>query len=978
MHGAQAARAEREFRVTLRAASRLFWLYARMQATLEEDWMRHALIGHMDSRRRWAGAAAVALLLAGLWAVALGGGDARGAGTDACVPSCVILIQVDGLEPKDVNPQTTPYLWQLAHPQGQGQNVPSPGLTGRSGWIWQAPRGVMSTGTAPATASLLTGAYPEKSGVPADDFYGPVGSQPFARQRLGAGGFGDSSSSDVASPIAPPSVETLPQVVNANGGTAAIFLGDPTLAGVTDATTEGNPHWFPPGDNATNPNDKQYTGDPRLCPIPRYPDGGNNGTPNQDAYTPSHCPANDMTTMNKAAGDLKATSSSNVNFTFIQLAELGAAKRLAADHVDRPPGAPDQVPSPPSPPQALSDMDAAVGAFVEQYAQAPGSQWSKTVLMVVGSHGYQTTPLVNRVPNPDSPLPTQDLSDYVAGFSDGIPAGCLTLVPQGNVASIYYGVNKDGCDPADRANALSAIKKTLEPNAKVDKACANQNPASNQNPAILPGCIQGVYYTDKNTPDTPDIVPSDWHLDPLRADSTVRTRAAGDLVVVLGRGWAAGRSVAVPYQGGLSDPRPLTNPNTASSGGPQERAVAALINGPSASGLTNAVRNLDSMGSPQLGQSQLKYFPVSSGPADPNDPNNPPKPDNPKCPDTPTDPGGLTCANDPTNVGNGDAGQTGHEAQPVTVDFAKTISALMRLPFSAHTDQLQGRLLQEAFLSKLATPCVSDCEDPPPPLCNDVAELTPSGQPVTVHLSCIDPSGAPLTYSAAGAPAHGTLGAMGDGAVTYTPAADFSGLDSFTYRAASKWGPSETATATIVVMAPPVVVRPPEFDFYGLVRRLTAAVVDSSNRPYSAARRGSVLSTIRLQGEFGRPEAAVTLTFYRMAGGARSSGARSAGVVRLKAIARFDPFPVKRGKVTMQLKIPAQFSPTHIGITVREIVRPHGGGRAARGDLCSRRPTQKPVPFRCTGASGGAIVAIADANYLHKRKGTARGAPRRR
>jgi len=56
----------------------------------------------------------------------------------------------------------------------------------------------------------------------------------------------------------------------------------------------------------------------------------------------------------------------------------------------------------------------------------------------------------------------------------------------------------------------------------------------------------------------------------------------------------------------------------------------------------------------------------------------------------------------------------------VTVDFTMTISALTGVPFDNFPQQLQGRVLQEAFLNRLQTPCVANCEPPPPPDCQDV------------------------------------------------------------------------------------------------------------------------------------------------------------------------------------------------------------------------------------------------------------------
>ena len=48
---------------------------------------------------------------------------------------------------------------------------------------------------------------------------------------------------------------------------------------------------------------------------------------------------------------------------------------------------------------------------------------------------------------------------------------------------------------------------------------------------------------------------------------------------------------------------------------------------------------------------------------------------------------------------------------------------------------------------------------------------------------CTDPDGDPLTLAIASGPAHGSLGAIAGGAVTYTPNAGAFGTDSFTYTA---------------------------------------------------------------------------------------------------------------------------------------------------------------------------------------------------
>ena len=60
-------------------------------------------------------------------------------------------------------------------------------------------------------------------------------------------------------------------------------------------------------------------------------------------------------------------------------------------------------------------------------------------------------------------------------------------------------------------------------------------------------------------------------------------------------------------------------------------------------------------------------------------------------------------------------------------------------------------------------------------------------------------AGLPLTFAKATGPAHGTLTLDADGSYTYTPAANFTGADSFTYTVSDGHGGAATATVTITV-----------------------------------------------------------------------------------------------------------------------------------------------------------------------------------
>ena len=88
--------------------------------------------------------------------------------------------------------------------------------------------------------------------------------------------------------------------------------------------------------------------------------------------------------------------------------------------------------------------------------------------------------------------------------------------------------------------------------------------------------------------------------------------------------------------------------------------------------------------------------------------------------------------------------------------------------------------------------------------CTAVSRRTEVGASVSVPLTCVDADGDPLSLSKASDPAHGTLGAIVSGAVTYTPAAGYFGADSFTYRADDGTTSSAPATVSLVVTRVPV------------------------------------------------------------------------------------------------------------------------------------------------------------------------------
>ena len=91
---------------------------------------------------------------------------------------------------------------------------------------------------------------------------------------------------------------------------------------------------------------------------------------------------------------------------------------------------------------------------------------------------------------------------------------------------------------------------------------------------------------------------------------------------------------------------------------------------------------------------------------------------------------------------------------------------------------------------------------PPKPACAPITAVVATGAPTAIQLSC---TGEGLHYSPPAAPVHGTISGFdaAAGTLTYTPAAGYSGPDTFTYAAANAGGQSDPAVAQLTVAVPP-------------------------------------------------------------------------------------------------------------------------------------------------------------------------------
>src|SRR5205814_983214 len=107
---------------------------------------------------------------------------------------------------------------------------------------------------------------------------------------------------------------------------------------------------------------------------------------------------------------------------------------------------------------------------------------------------------------------------------------------------------------------------------------------------------------------------------------------------------------------------------------------------------------------------------------------------------------------------------------------------------------------------------VTPVEDPPVAVPDRF--VTNAGVPVTgnVLANDVDVDGDRLTAVLVSGPAHGTLTLNPDGSFTYTPAAGFTGIDTFTYRANDGTADSNAVLVNITVLPPGPPAKPPAGD----------------------------------------------------------------------------------------------------------------------------------------------------------------------
>jgi len=98
------------------------------------------------------------------------------------------------------------------------------------------------------------------------------------------------------------------------------------------------------------------------------------------------------------------------------------------------------------------------------------------------------------------------------------------------------------------------------------------------------------------------------------------------------------------------------------------------------------------------------------------------------------------------------------------------------------------------------TVTVTPVADAPVAVDDEATTMDAAAVTVAVLTNDTDPDGDPLSVASVTQPAHGTAAVNADGTVTYTPAGNFAGADSFTYTIGDGTGRSDVGTVTIRVL----------------------------------------------------------------------------------------------------------------------------------------------------------------------------------
>ena len=142
------------------------------------------------------------------------------------------------------------------------------------------------------------------------------------------------------------------------------------------------------------------------------------------------------------------------------------------------------------------------------------------------------------------------------------------------------------------------------------------------------------------------------------------------------------------------------------------------------------------------------------------------------------------------------------DTQPLNGTLSGTAPVLTYMPAANYygSDSFTFKVSDGTVVSNIATVTITVAAVNDAPVTEDITAQTDEDTPVAIKLVASDVDGNEFTFSIVTQPAHGALSGTAP-AFTYTPALNYNGTDSFTYKASDGELESEPATVTITVAA---------------------------------------------------------------------------------------------------------------------------------------------------------------------------------
>lgn len=320
----------------------------------------------------------------------------------------VYAFVLDGLDGDALSEGSAPFISSLIR-----------GEKGASTTYYPDSRSVMVAETNPNHTAMITGAYPESSGIVGNEFavYGEPPDEDSCPAKLDPAGQPFATSGESTGCVKVPNLfETVERRKQSQHITTALIMGKPKLARLFATRNTGNDGYDADFVWAPCDDDEPYCEDVPTNPATGY------------ALNDEIVMDEVIDTANR--GVIDEGRRRTPDFTFANFPLIDSAGHASGR-------------SSPLYDDAVALADAQIRRFVDN--QKEQGLWSRTVLMIVSDHSMDDTPQINKI----------SLADALE--AGGVPASKFEVVGNGNAAHVYLTARK----AADADETVKKMRETL-------------------------------------------------------------------------------------------------------------------------------------------------------------------------------------------------------------------------------------------------------------------------------------------------------------------------------------------------------------------------------------------------------------------------------------------------------------------------------------------------------------------------------------